>query len=101
MAKSSNIYVCSNCAYESPKWAGQCPSCGEWGTFVEEIRESSKASKRGAQSADIRQLSDVKSLETKRISTGFSEFDRVLGGIEGEQGFVSGEVILLSGEPGI
>ncbi len=101
MAKSSNVYVCSNCAYESPKWAGQCPSCGEWGTLVEEIRETSKSSRRGAQSAEIRQLSDVKSLETKRISTGFSEFDRVLGGIEGEQGFVSGEVILLSGEPGI
>ncbi|MBN1916183.1 DNA repair protein RadA [Candidatus Dojkabacteria bacterium] len=101
MSKSSNIFVCSNCAYESPKWAGQCPNCNEWGTLIESIKQQNTSSKAISQKVEIRNLSDIKSLETKRISTGFSEFDRVLGGVEGSQGFVTGEVILVSGEPGI
>ena len=102
MAKSSTIYLCSNCGFESPKWAGQCPNCGEWGTLLETIKESKSASRSGGSAkAEIKNLSDVKALETKRTSTGFGEFDRVLGGIDDGQGFVSGEVILVSGEPGI
>ena len=45
MAKIKSIYTCQNCGYESPKWLGKCPSCNEWNTFVEEIKESSSAIK--------------------------------------------------------
>ncbi|HHE04760.1 MAG TPA: DNA repair protein RadA, partial [candidate division WOR-3 bacterium] len=40
--KSKHIYVCQNCGYESPKWLGRCPNCGEWNTFVEEVRSGTK-----------------------------------------------------------
>ena len=36
-AKSKNVYVCSECGYESAKWYGKCPSCGEWNTLVEQV----------------------------------------------------------------
>ncbi len=35
-------YVCSNCGHQAPKWLGRCPDCGEWSTFVEEVREEKK-----------------------------------------------------------
>ena len=37
MAKTKTVYICQNCGFDTPKWAGKCPSCGEWNTFVEEI----------------------------------------------------------------
>ena len=39
MAKVKSAYFCQNCGYETPKWLGKCPSCGEWNTFVEEVIE--------------------------------------------------------------
>ncbi len=96
MSKSSKIYVCNNCSYESAKWLGQCPSCKDWNTFDETdpiISFSSMTSSK----LTIKKLKDVSDNEAKlRHSTGFSEFDRVLGG-----GMVPSGVILISGEPGI
>jgi len=99
MAKPKTIYICQNCGAESPKWTGQCFSCHQWNTFVEEIRETS-------QKKDIRIYSSkgksptliqkINPLEQDRISTMSTEFDRVLGG-----GIVPGSLILLGGEPGI
>ena len=43
MAKIKSVYICSECGYESPKWYGKCPSCGEWNTMNEEIKDTSKA----------------------------------------------------------
>ena len=43
MAKIKSVYICSECGYESPKWMGKCPSCGEWNTMNEEIRDTAKA----------------------------------------------------------
>lgn len=45
-------------------------------------------------------LSDVKITSITRVSTGFSEFDRVLGE-ETRAGIVPGSVVLLSGDPGV
>jgi DNA repair protein RadA/Sms len=44
----------------------------------------------------IQILDQIKSEEKIRVTTGFSEFDRVLGG-----GLVCGSVILMAGDPGI
>ncbi|MBQ4101034.1 MAG: DNA repair protein RadA, partial [Oscillospiraceae bacterium] len=44
-AKPKNIYVCSECGYESPKWYGKCPDCGAWNSFVEEIKQVASATK--------------------------------------------------------
>lgn len=98
--KSKTIYFCSNCGYESPKWLGKCPGCGEWNSFVEE-KVSVKSVKGGkskglvASSRPVR-LSEVKSLEEPRIPMPSKELNRVLGG-----GLVAGSLVLIGGEPGI
>lgn len=52
--KLKSVYICSQCGFESSKWNGKCPSCGEWNTFEEEIIEvsSSKKSNKTASSSD-------------------------------------------------
>ena len=52
-------------------------------------------------SKDIQKIGQIKSSQLQRISTTIAEFDRVLGGTTNFQGIVPGEVVLLSGDPGI
>lgn len=98
MAKKDKItFVCENCGAESPKWIGKCPSCGEWNTYKEHlIRKNKPASSNQAEKQEIKKLKDISLQEESRISCGYSEVDRVLGG-----GMVHGSLILLGGEPGI
>ena len=96
-----SVYICSNCGYESAKWFGKCPSCGEWNTMEEHVptvqtKTKTSAGSRGAAIASVKKLSEINSDIEKRILTGVNEFDRVLGG-----GIVEGSLILLSGDPGI
>ena len=90
-----------------PKWLGRCPDCGEWSTFVEEVREDKKvvgfaarATKDGrARGATGRTLalSEVPVVEGGgRMDTGVGELNRVLGG-----GIVPGSMVLVGGEPGV
>ncbi len=98
MAKNKTVFVCSSCGYESPKWLGKCPACNEWNTFYEEKVISSSKSSTG-KSKEIAKPIELNKIEGKtdlKISTGFNELDRVLGG-----GLVNGSLILLGGEPGI
>ncbi len=97
MSKSKVIFVCNSCGYESTKWLGKCPSCNEWNSFYEEKVESDTGKKRNKDKIlEIKPLNCVEIRETTRISTGYDELDRVLGG-----GMVEGSLILLGGEPGI
>ena len=100
MPKVKAVYICQSCAFESPQWLGQCPSCGEWNTFVETVvsksPQSSSLSRIPARSEPPQLLAHIVSTPSKRVSSGVAEFDRVLGG-----GFVPGQVILLAGDPGI
>lgn len=101
MPKTKSLYVCSECGYESSKWYGKCPGCGEWNTMNEQQISSisssrSKSGKSAIYSAKALKLKEIDSSIEKRISTGVSEFDRVLGG-----GIVEGSLVLLSGDPGI
>lgn len=99
MAKVKASYVCSECGYESPKWFGKCPGCGEWNTMNEELPTVPiKGAVKGSISAvsQIMSLNEINEDYEKRISTGVNEFDRVLGG-----GIVLGSLVLLSGDPGI
>ncbi|HZJ02388.1 MAG TPA: DNA repair protein RadA, partial [Thermoleophilia bacterium] len=97
MAKTRSLHVCSNCGYQSPRWLGRCPDCGEWNTLVEEVvsREVT-GGRRPAPAAAPFRLQEVVAGQGERIPTGVGEFDRVLGG-----GLVRGSVVLLGGEPGI
>ena len=90
-------FVCQNCGNQFPKWIGRCPSCQGWNTLVEE-RVVAPPKGRGTIRAPREPiaLSAVPADAEERISTGISEFDRVLGG-----GVVRGSLVLLGGDPGI
>ncbi len=96
MKKASSSYICSNCGYGSASWMGKCPDCGEWNT-MKEFREA-KEGRKGESTSKLTTtpLTKVQSTTKSRIQTGITEFDRVLGG-----GFVLGEIVMLSGEPGV
>ncbi len=99
MTKNKTLFFCRNCGSESPKWVGQCPSCKEWNTLQEETVVSGKKDG-GYQNQSLRstpkKLTDIEVGVQKRVRTGISELDRILGG-----GIVPGALILLGGEPGI
>lgn len=107
--KLKNLYVCSQCAFETVKWYGKCPNCGEWNSLVEEVRETSKPTVTpnrteyraitlsGGINTAAEQISEIKSDDREiRYHTGMEELDRVLGG-----GIVKGSLILIGGDPGI
>lgn len=98
--KEKSIYVCTECGYESAKWQGRCPDCGNWNTLVEETRIIGKE-KKGApamqrEASPVMALDTVNADESVRYHTGMEELDRVLGG-----GIVPGAAILVCGDPGI
>ncbi|HEY0634075.1 MAG TPA: DNA repair protein RadA [Gammaproteobacteria bacterium] len=103
MAKAKLQYSCTACGALSPKWAGQCGECGEWNTLVEAIapaaapRTGRFAGYAGAAGEiTVQALAEGPADDVARVSTGISEFDRVLGG-----GLVPGAVVLIGGDPGI
>jgi len=101
MAKTQISFVCQECGYDSPKFLGRCPECGEWNTLREIKVGPISASIRQANSFATTQsvphkLSEVVSEKKERFSTEFNEFDTVLGG-----GIVPGSVVLLAGDPGV
>jgi DNA repair protein RadA/Sms len=104
MSKVKKAFFCQNCGYESVKWIGQCPSCNQWNSFVEEIIQKETAKNNGWENYNETtertnktiQLHEIKSSEEKRLLTRDDELNRVLGG-----GIVPGSIVLVAGEPGI
>lgn len=117
--KTKSVFICTKCEYQTTKWLGKCPSCGNWNTFEEQTLTQeapstgksraygiggnmisgiySSGAKYGALNENIAApLDSIDIPEYLRESTGLGELDRVLGG-----GLVQGSVVLLSGEPGI
>jgi DNA repair protein RadA/Sms len=98
------VYKCASCGHEEPKWLGRCPECGEWNTIAETAVSRPEAGRRSGSGGDSAgrslpqslPLSRVDSHETKRISSGIAELDRVLGG-----GIMKRSTVLIGGEPGI
>lgn len=101
MAKARTTYVCQSCGGTSLRWQGQCPHCQAWNTLEETIEQplpkvAANRFNHLAASSPVRRLADVQMQEVPRMSTGVTEFDRVLGG-----GLVPGSVVLIGGDPGI
>ncbi len=95
MAKLKTIYICEQCGYETGRWIGRCPSCGEFNTLVEDIVDK-KYSKAKTKSGNPLALDEIDNYDDERVSTGIKELDRVFSG-----GVVQGSLILIGGDPGI
>ena len=104
--KTKTVFACQECGAQSPKWLGRCAECGAWNSLVEE-RQLPPTATAGAAAGGAPRYSlaatsgpqlyaEIDTVVAERISTGVSEFDRVLGG-----GVVPGSLVLISGEPGI
>ena len=105
MAKrSSTVFVCQECGAQAAKWVGKCPDCEAWNSYVEERVVETPAGAGAAghryalagEARPARLYADISMEHHPRLSTGITEFDRVLGG-----GIVPGSLMLLGGEPGI
>ena len=100
--KTKTTWFCKNCGYESPKWLGRCPSCGEWNTMAESTVVTGKVTPSAGsftvpgQARTPRRLSEIDMGSEARKSLSNKEVDRILGG-----GIVEGSLVLLGGEPGI
>ena len=100
--KIKSVYVCAECGYETQKWYGCCPGCGQWNTFTEEVRQAQSVSKPASQAKNYaragktEKLREISAVGEHRYHTGLGELDRVLGG-----GLVKGSLVLISGDPGI
>jgi DNA repair protein RadA/Sms len=100
LKKTETIFVCQNCGHQSGKWLGKCPECGEWNSLVEERSRTTRKgpTRSGFKVRDVSAVaySEIESQDEVRVSSGVTEFDRVLGG-----GIVPGTLVLIGGEPGI
>jgi DNA repair protein RadA/Sms len=106
MAKEKTVFFCGECGFETPRWQGRCPSCGEWNTLTEStvVTGRPSASRRISRNSSnispprsrVTRLSDIGITSESRIATGMGELDRVLGG-----GAVAGSLVLVGGEPGV
>lgn len=102
MAKIKTAFFCQNCGAQHAKWVGQCSSCKQWNTIVEEVvqKEEKKSWKSNSNSVKKAskplRVSEITNEKEIRLDTQDQEFNRVLGG-----GLVPGSLILLGGEPGI
>ena len=97
--KPETIFACQNCGHQSRKWLGKCPECGEWNSLVEERERTRKKGRVAVDSNSATSTavaySEIESQDETRISSGVTEFDRVLGG-----GLVPGTLVLIGGDPG-
>ena len=101
MAKVRSQFVCQSCGSAFPQWLGQCPSCKQWNTLVEEVRDrveekrGTPASVKGRAPKPVA-IGDIPAQDGPRIPLSDGELARVMGG-----GLVPGSITLIGGEPGI
>ena len=108
MARTTSTYVCQSCGAQTRQFFGRCSSCGSWNSLVEQSTPASdNRRRRPVAVADAESeipaaprrsepIAAVGDRPLQRLSSGYSEFDRVLGG-----GLVPGSLVLLGGDPGI
>ncbi len=100
-AKEKVVYICNQCGYQTAKWCGKCPDCGEWNTMDEQVlttatKTPKNSTRVGSNVVQAVPMSEIDTTKEARYQTGLNELDRVLGG-----GIVKGAVMLVSGDPGI
>jgi DNA repair protein RadA/Sms len=100
MKKTETVFVCQNCGHPSGKWLGKCPECGEWNSLVEEKQQASRKgnTRNGFKLREVSAIAftEIEPQDDRRLPSGVTEFDRVLGG-----GIVPGTLVMIGGDPGI
>ena len=96
MSSKFSTFICQNCGSETSQYFGRCLNCNQWNTIVEESKKNKIKNINLVKDKQSKFFNEIKSEKISRFSSGFKEFDRVLGG-----GIVPGSVVLLGGEPGI
>ncbi|MBL7887774.1 MAG: DNA repair protein RadA [Flavobacterium sp.] len=102
MAKIKTSFFCQNCGTQYARWQGQCNSCKEWNTIVEEIIQKEEKVAWKTETTSIKKatkpllIKEIDATQEVRMDSTDEELNRVLGG-----GIVPGSLILLGGEPGI
>ncbi len=99
MSKSKNLFECSGCGHQEPRWLGRCPECGTWNSFTEvpiAVAPTRSSAVKDTPSALPIPLSSIETRDGMRMDTGIAEMNRVLGG-----GLMRGSSVLVGGEPGI
>jgi len=96
--KTEVLFVCQSCGHKSGKWLGKCPECGEWNSLVEEKQQTSSRRQNGFRLREVTAVpfTEIEPQDDRRLPSGVTEFDRVLGG-----GIVPGTLVLIGGDPGI
>ena len=94
--KDKTVFICQDCGHETIKWMGRCPECNQWNSMVEEILRSEKRERLPSAGMGPEKITAVSLAPQRRLKTGISEFDRILGG-----GIVPGSMVLVGGDPGI
>ncbi len=96
MPNNFSTFICQNCGSETSQYFGKCLSCNEWNTIVEERKIPKNKTSKIKTGNISKTFHEISSERISRFSSGFKEFDRVLGG-----GIVPGSIVLVGGEPGI
>ena len=100
MSKSKIAFSCTNCSYQTAKWAGCCPGCQEWNSFTDFVPSQTvttgKVSVARGNIAKLLSLEEIPINKQERMLSDIKEWDRVLGG-----GVLPGSFIILTGDPGI
>ena len=96
MSSKFSTFICQNCGSETSQYFGRCVNCNEWNTIVEERKNTRSKTINVNKSKKSKLFNEIEIDTASRFTSGFKEFDRVLGG-----GIVPGSIVLLGGEPGI
>ena len=96
MSSKFSTFICQNCGSETSQYFGRCVNCNEWNTIVEERQHRRSKTTNINKSKKSKLFNEIEIEKISRFTSGFKEFDRVLGG-----GVVPGSIVLLGGEPGI
>ena len=96
MSSKFSTFICQNCGSETSQYFGRCVNCNEWNTIVEERKNTRSKTTNVNKSKNSKLFNEIEIDTVSRFTSGFKEFDRVLGG-----GIVPGSIVLLGGEPGI
>ena len=96
MSSKLSTFICQNCGSETSQYFGRCLNCNEWNTIVEEKKIPRSKTTNIKKTTNSKMFNEIEIEKTSRFTSGFKEFDRVLGG-----GIVPGSIVLLGGEPGI